>query len=278
MNSISYNLRHCPQRQADIVHSHFHNDIEILMPLTDGNNMAIENKIYPIRRGVLFVMREHTLHNQLTPSKTYDRFILHVDPQVVMELSTPRTNFAKYLGSCSHVINIVDHEETFIRLFEGMQVSEDQFGYDILQIQRFMDLLMEICRQIDIRVPVPQAASSSDIKRIMKIQDYIQEHMTEKITLDSIASEFFISKYHLSHIFKENTNYGIIEYVNYCRISKASYLLRTGTPASHVGEQVGFRSSEHFIRTFKKIVGMTPNQYYTKFASAVSYLRTNGQP
>lgn len=271
MNPIYYDLRHCLQHQQDIMHSHFHNDIEILMPLTDGNNIAIDNKIYPLKRGTLFVIREHTLHNQLIPSRTYDRFILHVDTQAVMGLSTPKTNFSKYLEVCSHAIDIAAETELFIQLFEKMKVPENQFGYDVLQIQRFLDLLLEICVRIAKENVVPQVTSSGEIQRIMAIQAYIQEHMTEQITLDSIASQFFISKYHLSHLFKKNTNYGIIEYVNYCRISKASHLLRAGTPANHVGELVGFRSQEHFVRTFKTIIGMTPNQYYTKFISATPY-------
>lgn len=274
MNSISYRLRHCPQKKQDILHSHFHNEIEFLMPLTDGGYLVIDNKIHPIRRGTLFVMQEHTLHHQVPPTKPYDRFILQIDPQIVLELSTPRTDFSKYLGTGSWALNISEKTERFIELFQAMQdCSGEGFGGDILQIHRCQELMLEVCRAAADGVQIPQmpTAGAKDIQRIMAIQNYIQEHMTEQITLDSLSKQFYISKYYLSHLFKENTDYGIIEYVNYCRISQASHLLRTGVAASQVGEQVGFRSQEHFIRTFKKLVGMTPNQYYTKFAAAQPY-------
>lgn len=276
MNSIQYTLRHCPQNKDNIVHSHFHNDIEILLPLSDGASMSIDSKVYPIRRGTLFVMQEHTLHNQLAPVQTYDRFILHVDPKILSDFSTSRTNFSSYLDQGSHAVDVSEKTECFIRLFDDLlSVNENLFGADVLQIQCFLKLMVEVCAEISKQVEVPQATSSPDITRIMEIQAYIQQHMTEQITLDTVAKEFYLSKYYLSHLFKENTNYGIIEYVNYCRISKASQLLRNGLMPSVAGEQVGFQSHEHFVRTFKGIVGTTPNQYYNKYGAAIALKKTN---
>ena len=65
----------------------------------------------------------------------------------------------------------------------------------------------------------------------------------------------------LCHIFKEGTGFSLMDYVINCRILKARSLLRNGMRVQEVGENVGFRNNEHFIRTFKKLTGTPPKRY-----------------
>lgn len=272
MLSVQYHLRRCMLDKEVILHSHFHNDLEILMPLSNGGHLSIANKIYPLKRGTLFIMNQYTLHNQVTPSSAYERYILHIDPQVLASISTAQTDFAKRINSANHAIDISNNIDYFIDLFSRLETSFcNSFGGDILQIKHFLELILEVCNLIKPDQQEPRLSTNPEIMRIMLIQSYIHEHLAEPLTLDSIADQFFISKYYLCRLFKSTTNYGIIEYVNYSRISKACQLMREGVRSKVAGESVGFQSNEHFIRTFKKLVGSTPKQYSQKYASAVQY-------
>jgi AraC-like DNA-binding protein len=85
------------------------------------------------------------------------------------------------------------------------------------------------------------------------------------ITLDALSERFFISKYHLCHVFKSATGLSVMDYVINCRILKAQELLRQGMRVQPVGERTGFRNTAHFIRTFRTLTGLSPKRYAKKY-------------
>lgn len=89
--------------------------------------------------------------------------------------------------------------------------------------------------------------------------------MAEPLTLDIIASNCFINKYHLCHSFKAVTGFSVMEYIIHCRVLKARELLRKGMRVQEVGETVGFRNNEHFIRTFGALTGTSPKRYAKEY-------------
>lgn len=104
-----------------------------------------------------------------------------------------------------------------------------------------------------------------DLDSMKPVLKYIQEHLTESLSLDSIAANFFISKYYLCHNFKLATGFSVRDYVIHCRILRARALLRNGIRVQETGELVGFHNNEHFIRTFKKLTGVSPKRYAKEF-------------
>ncbi|MCQ6562903.1 AraC family transcriptional regulator [Paenibacillus mendelii] len=94
---------------------------------------------------------------------------------------------------------------------------------------------------------------------IEQIITKLQTHYNEKITLDQLAEEFFISKYHLTREFKRYTGYSPIEYHMKLKIAAAKELLQTSTYSiDEIGSEIGFSSINHFIGSFKKHEGITP--------------------
>ncbi|MDR1642007.1 MAG: AraC family transcriptional regulator [Clostridiales bacterium] len=98
--------------------------------------------------------------------------------------------------------------------------------------------------------------------RISQIARYINEHYSENITLTSLANEFYVSKYFLSHSFKETTGVNITGFINNKRVSEAANLLEnTSMPLTEIAMSVGFNNQPYFIKTFKKYHGMSPSKY-----------------
>ena len=84
------------------------------------------------------------------------------------------------------------------------------------------------------------------------------------LSLDDIASQFYISSGYLCKTFKDITNFTIIEYINYTRVKEAKKLLKTtNTKVADIAMNVGFGSITHFGRIFKQITGNAP-LYYRK--------------
>lgn len=100
---------------------------------------------------------------------------------------------------------------------------------------------------------------------IERIIQYLNIHMTNKITLDDLANDFFISKSYLVKRFKQETGKTIIEYLNSVRIETAKMLLiTTSKTVEEIAYTVGYDSPKYFSRIFKAFVGMSPANFYKK--------------
>lgn len=94
---------------------------------------------------------------------------------------------------------------------------------------------------------------------LLKIKEYLETHYSEKITLDSLSSKFFINKFYLTRIFKEKFGLSITSYLLQIRITHAKILLRfTDLSIEKISHECGMNDANYFSRVFKKIEGTTP--------------------
>ena len=100
---------------------------------------------------------------------------------------------------------------------------------------------------------------------------YIDENfMLKDMSLSKLAAKFSLSEAYISVIFKKKTGSNFSNYVEKLRISKACELIETlEYKINTIVELVGYSSDVNFRRSFKKIMGMTPSEYYTKIKSDV---------
>ena len=98
------------------------------------------------------------------------------------------------------------------------------------------------------------------------IASWINQHYSEKITLERIAKELNLNKYYVSHVFKEVTGFTVMQYVMECRLIQVKYLLemRPDLSLEEIFTATGFESGAHFSRFFKDKMGMTPTSYRKK--------------
>jgi len=95
-----------------------------------------------------------------------------------------------------------------------------------------------------------------------KIIDYINNNLTEKITIPKLAKYLSITPEYASSIFKSTTNETIINYINRLRIKKAKEILeRGGVSIEYTAIMVGIYNPTYFSRMFKKYVGISPSEY-----------------
>lgn len=103
-------------------------------------------------------------------------------------------------------------------------------------------------------------------KPVVLLMDYIYEHLNEKINLDNIADKLAMSKNYLCTLFKKETGLTIGQYITKLKIESASnMLIYADYSCSDISNYFGFSSSSHFISTFKKQTGLTPNEYRKRF-------------
>lgn len=91
---------------------------------------------------------------------------------------------------------------------------------------------------------------------------YIEEHYTEKMKLSDVAEHTYVSQWHLSKLLNRQTGKSFSDILNKIRIDKAKELLKN--PSLRIGdiaEEVGFSDMAHFSRVFKKVEGISANEY-----------------
>ena len=97
---------------------------------------------------------------------------------------------------------------------------------------------------------------------LVEIKNYLDEHYTDKISLDDLAERFFINKFYLSKIFKETYGTTVNNYLISKRITRAKQLLRfTDMTVDEVGVTVGVGDANYFSRMFRKVEGISPREY-----------------
>ena len=94
------------------------------------------------------------------------------------------------------------------------------------------------------------------------IKEFLDEHYTEKVSLDDLAERFFINKFYLSKIFKETYGTTVNNYLISKRITRAKQLLRfTDMTVDEIGVAVGMEDANYFSRMFRKVEGSSPREY-----------------
>lgn len=262
---------------------HFHESVEFLLPVSHGGQMFVENQVYDLAPATMFILPDATLHKTLSSDgdgetcTPYERYVLHVPLSTLRAVSTPKTDLYQRVLESGRMVELGAQYErllTLLRSLDQTQEEEERFGADILQ----MNLLGEfLVAALSIAPRREEPASTLSVEhmpsqnregtlRIDLVLAYLQEHMAEKLTLDQIAAEFYISKYYLSHCFKAATGFSVGQYLINTRILEARRMLQDGGRVAQVGEAVGFHSNEHFIRTFTKLTGISPKQYARQFS------------
>ncbi|MBY0011557.1 AraC family transcriptional regulator [Paenibacillus typhae] len=136
---------------------------------------------------------------------------------------------------------------------------------------KFTEWLIEVSHEHFITAL--QDYEDSNTKPLIKVHallDYIHEHYTDKITGQGIALEFDCNYDYLNRVFTRLTGQSIMRYVNRVRINHAKELIEaTHLPFGEIGYLTGLDDPFHFSKVFKKVVGVTPSQYYKEIRGQV---------
>ncbi len=150
-------------------------------------------------------------------------------------------------------------------LFKGLP---DDAGRRTAMVERVMEissfeklelLLWELADELEVHMEQGQDSPSHTIAIV---EQYIQEHYGQTLSLDILAKKVYLTSHYLSSIFIQEKGIGINKYIKTVRMEKARELLRdTNMKISDISEKVGYSSLSYFCRSFRNEYGVTPEQY-----------------
>ena len=269
MTNVEFHLQLNQNETWSMSRLHFHDHFELLLPLTSPGNIFVNDQVYPLERGTLYLIGENTLHRTMADG-FHARYILHISRKTLTDLSTPQTDFTQLMQVNFRRAELNAEEMTeLIELFQDLDRHRNNgaFGSDVLQTVALLRLLIRVAPTLK-AATAGESVRNKDFMRVSPILDYIRDNLAEPLSLDQIASQFFLSKHYLCRIFKSATGFSVMEYIIYSRVLRARQLLQDGVSVQQAGEMSGFSDNSHFIRTFGHLTGVTPGRYAKEHLSS----------
>lgn len=99
------------------------------------------------------------------------------------------------------------------------------------------------------------------IESIKKALDYIEENLAEEIKIEKLALDCYLSVFYFHKLFRDTIGYSVEEYIKLRRLAYSTKLLDSGRLVSEVAISCGFKSPEHFSRTFKETYKISPSEF-----------------
>ena len=129
------------------------------------------------------------------------------------------------------------------------------------ELNRLCTLLMAESWHLEDAAALPNKKAS-----VIPVKEYLDQHYGEKITLDSLSHQFFINKYYLTRVFKEQFGQSITAYLQSVRITHAKQMLRFSEKSiEQIGLECGMGALHYFSRVFKDVEGVPPSVYRSQW-------------
>lgn len=273
-----FEIFHYRDGRLDRVSVHHHDFYEVYLFLEGNVEFTVEGRCWRLAPGDLLLISPLELHQlrARAPREPYERMVLWLAPSCLAGLSTPETSltrcFDRSWSGHTNLLRLGEEGGGQVRaLLEELlrEVEERRYGWDAAARGLLLRLLTQVNR-LALDHPPAQEAEDRGETQIRQVLDYIDGHYQEELSLDRLAGQFFISKYHLSHQFQRLVGASVYRYIIKKRLVIAKQLLSAGVPPTEVYRNCGFRDYSNFYRTFRAEYGMSPSQ----FAAA----RRGGQP
>lgn len=192
------------------------------------------------------------------------------NPSAVSQDYVPQSVIRGLLnGNCTNFARISPEDSSHEVMRMGMETvkhSETE-KKDYFQLQVYGEmykLFYELFANRHIKL-IDAESKSKKFRALIRVTHYIDEHFCENLSLDEVAQATQISRYYVSHLFKELMDTTFVGYVNELRLNRAAMLLVTSEhPIIEIAAMAGFNNLSNFNRAFKMHFGVTPSAYRKK--------------
>lgn len=268
MTSEDFEIYYYNDSTLENVAMHSHDYFEFYFFLEGDISFQIGDQVYPVRFGDVMLIPPGLPHKPLIHStdRPYRRFVFWVSAaycQYLRSLSPDYTFLTDYVQSHKRFIFHNDQiafntiQAKLIRLIE--EVQSKRFGHEAQTALCIQELILHLNRLIYERNHPPRKSEQEILYQ--SICTYIEDHLDEDLSLDRLSQIFFVSKYHIAHIFKDNLGLSIHRFITRKRLEQCREAILSGMSIIKAYQSFGFGDYSSFFRAFKKEYGISPKDY-----------------
>ena len=268
-SATGYEAHYEYSERMQVTQYHCHDYYELYIHLRGGEYMGVDNKLYLLKPNQMFIIPPFYMHGLSCTKEMrgYERAYLNLSPEIMEILGCGQLNLGDYLRSfTSREQYTYQLDEEWARQFVQCirSIQEDQ-GKDLKPTQRFqmyakmIDLMSLVCQVAGEEEPEQEGAVSNSF--IQDVLTYINNHYTEELRVGELAKHFSVSDSYLSHEFARLTNRSLYEYILYRRIMLSRQKMMSEDSLNVIAYQCGFNDYSNYLRSFTKLVGMSPSRY-----------------
>lgn len=250
---------------------HYHNFYEIIYVLDGEYSSMIENQTYHLHKGDFLLIDKNVMHKYHYIEKKHDsskRIILWITAQMLAHLADGDMDLAACFAnreSCAYHFPIYYEEMLRGYLLKlAMDESEEERETGVKKVldrgylTLFFGHLNTLCSRKEYLFTDEEVVSHPLVEQV---SDYIDVHMSEKITVEELANHVHMSKYHFLRKFKELTGVTVHSFITDKRLIKACEELKDGRNITYAYQAAGFADYSSFLRNFKNAYGVSPGKY-----------------
>ena len=238
---------------------HRHEDIaEILLILQGGGLYTVDLRRYEVAAGDVVLCTTGALHDEFPQAgEPYHTLCIGIGNLGLPGLAPGSFLDSRFSPMFHRPEQFRDLRQIFCQI--DRYGAERQNGCQIL-CQYLMLASLELVKQM---VRGRRAEDETPEESVFRqVARFIDRHYAEDITIERLVREFYISPYHLSHMFKQKTGYSVKQYLLRRRLGEAQIrLAMTQDSIQTIAEESGFADASYFSRIFFKHIGLTPTEY-----------------
>lgn len=245
---------------------HWHEHMEFLFFVSGKAAIECGNKPFVFEGGELAVINSNELHYGVSHTSDLVYYVMIVDIELLHSHSADavETKFITPIRANRILFQNQIRQDTDVQACMRELINElehQSLGYE-LSIKSHLYRLLSILIRKYVAAATDREAFNSrqrDLERMAPIFHYINEHYQHKLTVEILADQAGLSRFHFSRLFKQLTDKSLMEYINMIRIHKSERLLQhTSMTISEVAMTTGFNDIYYFSRTFKKMKQVSP--------------------
>lgn len=257
----SYHYFHLRDTAGQELDFHFHEFDKIVLLLSGRVDYTVEGSTYALKPWSVLLIKHHTIHRALIDkSEPYERIIIYLDGKYFGR-SMPGTGltdcFDQADKSGEHLLRPTEQQRRAIAqvLADYERAAEDSgFGAEALRETYIIQLLIYIGRMTAAEGPGEKQYDP----KIRRALSYINENLGGELSVEQLAEQVYLSKYHFMRLFKAQTGSSVHAYVRQKRLLHAARLIREGMPVSKAAAESGFGDYSAFHRAFRESFGISP--------------------